>query len=377
MNPNQSFGQYDIIIVGGGLWGQLTLHFFKTFFPKTAIALIEQQPQLAHGKNWSCHTSDIPASLNNWYRSLPAKEWPGQTVQFKTYDRHLNNGYCTLKANDLSAKTMSVYADCIYLNFSESQLPAESNKAWIIDTKNRAAAASNGGFQKFVGLLLRTTAPHNVEEPIIMDARVPQKNGFRFFYSLPFSKQDLFIEDTRYSLTDNIEIEDYKKEILEYAEQKLKVKDYKIIETEVGCLPIPFHPQIQQQQVDKHIYLGAGAGLFQPVTGYSLPYAFEFLNLLLQSQGDLPRTFKHYLDWQKKIQQRQKMFYYLNRLLFLAADREKEYLCFERFYTFNEKRIERFYNGQFSKLDWLAMFSGRPPVSVIKAIKVTWDGVFA
>ena len=43
------------------------------------------------------------------------------------------------------------------------------------------------GFQKFVGLELRWNRPRSVKhEPVLMDACLPQQDGFRFMYLLPF-----------------------------------------------------------------------------------------------------------------------------------------------------------------------------------------------
>src|SRR3546814_5642751 len=55
------------------------------------------------------------------------------------------------------------------------------------------------GWQKSFGQELLIEGGHGLARPIIMDARVPQIDGYRFVYLLPFSPDRLFVEDTYYS----------------------------------------------------------------------------------------------------------------------------------------------------------------------------------
>src|SRR3546814_18600308 len=57
---------------------------------------------------------------------------------------------------------------------------------------------------------------HGLARPIIMDARVPQIDGYRFVYLLPFSPDRLFVEDTYYSDGPDIDADVLKARIGEY-----------------------------------------------------------------------------------------------------------------------------------------------------------------
>ena len=59
----------------------------------------------------------------------------------------------------------------------------------------------------------------------------------------------------------------------------------------------------------------------------------------------------------------------LGRMLFDAAEPEERYRVFERFYRLREPLIERFYAGNSSTADKLRILSGKPPVSVLAAIR--------
>ena len=64
----------------------------------------------------------------------------------------------------------------------------------------RAAAGRNSAAR-------RSTVPagHGLDRPIVMDATVDQADGYRFVYCLPFSPTELFVEDTYYSDTPDLD----------------------------------------------------------------------------------------------------------------------------------------------------------------------------
>ena len=67
--------------------------------------------------------------------------------------------------------------------------PACSTTAWAAPVSHSEVGPSRGraGYQKFVGLEIRTPQPHGMVRPLLMDARVAQIDGFRFVYVLPLA----------------------------------------------------------------------------------------------------------------------------------------------------------------------------------------------
>ena len=55
-------------------------------------------------------------------------------------------------------------------------------------------------------------------------------------------------------------------------------------------------------------------------------------------------------------------------MLFRAAPPRQRYKVLEHFYRLPEPTIARFYAGQLTAFDKMRILSGRPPVSVAKAI---------
>ena len=70
-----------------------------------------------------------------------------------------------------------------------------------------------------------------------MDATVAQNDGYRFIYCLPFSKNQILIEDTYYSDGLNFDQDKYNKRIDKYIEAN-NWTEHKVIRVEKGILPI-------------------------------------------------------------------------------------------------------------------------------------------
>src|SRR6185295_5109919 len=76
----------------------------------------------------------------------------------------------------------------------------------VIDARGpqRAERRAGTGFQKFVGLELLVRS-HAITRPILMDATVPQLDGFRFMYVLPLGPDRLLVEDTYFSTSPDLD----------------------------------------------------------------------------------------------------------------------------------------------------------------------------
>jgi lycopene beta-cyclase len=110
------------------------------------------------------------------------------------------------------------------------------------------------------------------------------------------------------------------------------------------------------------------AGLFHPLTSYSLPDAVRFAGWLAreaplgETMGAATRRYAR-AHWQRGRFDR-----LLARMLFRAADPPQRYRILERFYRLPEALIGRFYAGRSTIGDRLRILAGKPPVSVRRAI---------
>jgi lycopene beta-cyclase len=227
------------------------------------------------------------------------------------------------------------------------------------------------GYQKFLGLDLRLEAPHGEADPILMDGRVTQRGGLRFMYTLPWSANRIQLGEARYSDSPEVPREEFRKGILAYAERR----GWRIAEIEreeVGVLPAPLEGDWESLYGRATVpTAGVRAGLFHATTGYSLPYAVRFAEALAElERPDSPSVARLTREMSRRQWKRSGYFRLLNRMLFRAAEPEERIPMFQQFYRRPEGLIQRFYQGELRFTDHLRIMTGRPPISLFRAMNV-------
>lgn len=370
--------KFDLIILGGGLSGSLLFASLNRAFPNWKVLLCERSAQLCGDHTWSFHSSDLPEDLRPLVEPLVSQQWPAYEVQFPEFSRKLESTYASIRSQDLAGKieklagsNFTILKDTLVNHFNNSEVHTSKGvfvARYVIDCRGWTALTGPLGYQKFIGLEIQFKKPHGLEIPILKDARVEQTDGYRFVYSLPMTTTNILIEDTYYSNTPEINDDVIYGEILKYAERFGEVDS--IVHAEKGCLPLALSTQKTDEE---HITLGARSQFYQPVTGYSLPQTLQMLNQLLkqlganQSTESILKSQKEYLAG-KSFQWT--YFMWLNKMLFLAAEPHLRYQVLQRFYTLDEDLIHRFYRGELRTWDQLRILMGKPPVPVLKAMKV-------
>lgn len=227
------------------------------------------------------------------------------------------------------------------------------------------------GWQKFVGQALRLSAPHHLDRPVIMDARVDQHDGYRFVYALPTGPQEIFVEDTYYTDGPQLDVPAIRARIARYAAaQGWQVEA--VAHEETGVLPVVKSGDFGNFWPRNDIVARAGvrAGLFHPTTGYSLPMAVEFA---LALADNMPMDGATLATWARNraAQHWRNGGYYrlLDTMLFDAAPAEERYRIFERFYRLPEPLVMRFYAGRSSFADKIRILCGKPPVRIRAAMQ--------
>jgi len=220
--------------------------------------------------------------------------------------------------------------------------------------------------------MLQLEDPHDLRRPIIMDATVTQYDGYRFVYALPFSMDKLFIEDTYYSDTPDIDTSEATLRLEEYInEAGWNVRE--VIREESGALPV-----VMDGNLDKYwasgssrvAKIGARGGFFHSVTSYTLPDAVRNAIFIAEQNdfdGDRLNSVlrKHAEDhWSENSFYRK-----LNKMLFRASAPQERYKILERFYTLKPDLISRFYAGNSTVMDKAKILSGKPPIPITQAIK--------
>lgn len=376
---------YDLIFAGGGLAACLTAMRVAEARPDARIAIAEAQDRLAGDHFWSFHDTDVPPAVLEWLRPVIAHHWDGQRVRFPRRDRRLSTGYNSVTSERLADAVRALPNVEVMTNAAVASLDPDG--ATLNDQRRltgpvldaRGAAASphvTVGFQKFLGQWLRTQRPHGIDVPTIMDATVPQTDGYRFLYVLPLGPDLLHVEDTYYADGDEVPTETLREEIAAYAGRE-GWGAFSVEREEQGVLPIVLegdHEAYWRDQVaDGPAPLGMRALMFNQITGYSLPFAAELADAIANDAkaGLLsPAMLAGRIEAISRSAWESQSFYRaLNRMLFRAAAPELRYIVLQRHYGLSQPLIERFYAGRSTIRDKARILAGKPPVPITKAIR--------
>ncbi len=311
-----------------------------------------------------------------WLRPLLRREWPAYEVHFPTYSRVIATPVCTLSGQALGAALAGLTHSADIAEVAPDRLTLADGSAIhagvVLDGRGaRPSRAFRCGWQKFLGQELRLTAPHGLRHPILMDARVEQIDGFRFIYVLPFGPDRLLVEDTCYSDTPELSLPRARKEIAAYvAANGWHVAEQ--LSEETGVLPVVLDGDIGAfwSEVGPVPPLGMRAGLFHPVTGYSLPSAVALADAMAAALPARPAVLRGMIEARARATWQAQGFYrILNRMLFLAGSSDQRWRVFARFFALRRPLIERFFAGRSTTLDRMRLVSGRPPVPFFQALR--------
>jgi lycopene beta-cyclase len=371
--------RHDLIILGGGLAGGLAALALRQARPDLDIALVE--PGAIGGNHlWSFFDSDVAAADADLVAPLIGHRWPAYDVRFPGHRRRLDQPYRTIESEALDrAVRAALPAEQIVV---ARAVTATADGATLDDGRvlhGRAVLDTRGlvsappglacGWQKFAGQVLTIPAGHGLERPIVMDACVDQADGYRFVYCLPFSPTELFVEDTYYADEPDLDPARLAGRIAAYATaQGWSVK--RVARQESGVLPVVMGGDFDTfwPAADRLARGGVRAGLFHPLTSYSLPDAVRFAFWLAREAPLDERLGAATRALAKAHWQRGRFDRLLARMLFRAADPPQRYRVLERFYRLPEPLIGRFYAGRSTVGDRVRILAGKPPVPVKRAL---------
>ncbi len=371
----------DLILVGGGLANCLIALRLNQHRPDLNVLLLESEDALAGTHTWSFHGSDVsPTQLEN-LGELIGHSWNRTEIRFPDRQRTFTGTYHSIsseRVNEVVADRLGAQVVC-----GAHAAQVAPDRVELTDGRRFCAAGVIDGrghagndtlwvcYQKFLGRIVELEDPHGLSGPILMDATVEQRDGFRFIYVLPFSARRLLIEDTRYSDVARLDVDDCRLGIDRYID--IAGWRAKTIESEEqGVLPVVLGGDIDALwAADPGVpRTGMRAGLFNPTTGYSLPEAADCADAVAAmtnlSSTSLYRALRHRSE---RLWQRSRFLRLLNRMLFLAGPPEHRYRVLEHFYRLPQATIERLYAGRLTRPDRLRILSGRPPVPLLPALR--------
>lgn len=371
----------DIAILGGGLAGGLLALTLAEVRPESSLLLIERDQAFGGNHVWSCFDSDIAPEDERLIEALTVAKWEGYDVHFPGHSREIATPYRSmtgerldarlrevLPAEALMAATDVVSASAQGLTLSDG---STIRAGGVIDARGASGLPHlTGGWQKFMGHMLKLEAPHGLSRPVVMDARVEQTDGYRFVYCLPFNATEIFVEDTYYADTPDLDQPALRKRIARYADAR-GWRIASVSREETGVLPVVAGGDFEAfWKVGEPVArAGARAALIHPLTSYSLPDALRFARHIarlnnLSGAGLAKASY----EWSQEHWRKGRFYRMLANLLFSAALPQERYRILERFYRLPTGLIERFYSGRTSRGDAVRILAGRPPVPLGAAV---------
>ena len=371
----------DLVLCGGGLQNALIV---AALFaapgmlagpanprtpPRTALL---ERAAIGGNHTWCCYASDLSPAMLRQVEPLVSRRWDGYEVRFPGYRRSISTPYLMIASerlrqvvrNLLGARPDALvweHAPVARLEPGRALLEDGRQVAGqtVIDARGAHPHGDDCGFQKFYGEEVTLDSPHGLRRPLVMDATVPQQDGFRFMYVLPLSPRRALIEDTSFSDGPDLDVEQRRGGIAAWM-RRHGWRAESVIRTEQGVLPMPWRMPAPPSSADGGIVRGGyRGGWFHPGTGYSLPQAAELASLVATTPAT--RLCTAAIAARNHLQRRARFCCMLNRLLFQAYPPSARRNIFERFFRLPEPTIQRFFSMRLSGTDKVRLLCGRPP----------------
>ena len=374
--------QSPLIIVGGGLAGSFAALTLAERRPELPVLLLEAGETFGGNHTWSFFDSDVAPAMVPLVAALQPVRWARHRVHFATRERELDFGYNSLGAPALDALVRArLGTDAARTGVDVTRLETGGvvlrsgeriAASGVIDARGPEGAMPGLelGWQKFVGIEF-ASASSEPDCATVMDARLPQIDGYRFVYVLPLGPQRVLVEDTYYSNSAALDVARIAARVRELAaERGLAGAE---LRQETGILPILIggNPDIFWPADDPIARLGLRGGFFHATTGYSFGLALHLADALADFDGLFDSAaLAHWSRAQFQDHWRNSGFFrLLNRMLFHAARPDQRDRIFAHFYRLPAQVIQRFYAGRLTAMDRVRILSGKPPVPLGAALR--------
>lgn len=363
---------FDYALVGGGLQNGLIALALRARQPSSRIAMVERGDAPGGNHTWCFHAGDVHEA--SWIDPLVVTRWAGYDVAFPDVRRRLDEPYACVSsarlavhvARALDHRGSALLARTTALAVEPERVRVRTPDGGTRELTARAVIDARGpdraltgrtGWQNFLGQELRLAAPHGLERPMLMDALLPQRGGFRFMYVLPLAADRVLVEDTAYSDSPELDVAALRNSIASYVAARDWARS-EVVREETGSLPLPL--ACDPVSPAAPLVAGYGGGWFHPVTGYSFPIAARLAELVAGLAPD--QLFGEALAAHAREHDRQVRFALrLNRMLFRWFHPDQRFRVLERFYRLPAPVIRRFYALELTALDRARIVFGRPP----------------
>jgi lycopene beta-cyclase len=275
---------YDYIICGAGCAGlSLAYRLSAPQFSHLRILILDKTPKTQNDRTWS-----FWMSKDHIFDSIVFKRW--NKINFYGTNDLENQSihpyqYQMIRGIDFYEFTLSAIADCAHIDLQYESITAidPHDDLVIVETSSSTYQARyifNSiverfpedeqlfVWQHFKGWVIE--ASHDAFDSDLatfMDFRVDQGSDTRFVYVLPHSSKKALVEATIFSKS-IWESSDYDTMLKDYCEHYLKLTDYKILDDEIGAIPMTSGSFVGALH-KRVIPIGTLNGTVKPSSGYA------------------------------------------------------------------------------------------------------------
>ena len=351
--------EFDFVIIGGGCAG-LSLAYELEIHEKLknkTLAIVEPRDEYKRDKTWSfwrvtSHNFDdcVKKNWENFSINIPNKTnyllcegSPYQSIDSGLFYEKINS---KLSEN----KNISYFKDIGQINLKNS---------FIFNSVPSIKKDHRNLWQHFCGVEIESKSNFFDDEIFnLMDFDCDQRESVHFFYTLPYSKNTALVETTWLSKINDNSQKDYDKQIKDYIENQLNLKDYKIIYKEEGAIPL-FYP-IDKNEKNK-INIGTAGGMTRLSTGYTFLNIQEHSKYIRENIENISNIKKYKIS---------NKYQFLDEIFLRVLERHPEKMpdIFFKMFKASPKTVIKFLSNKSNFFEDLSIILRMPKLTFIKAL---------
>lgn len=290
----------DIVICGAGLAGMSLLYraMKSGLWKDQSVVVIDSALQSKDERIWSFWKRG-----ETYFDELIIKDWHHLVFYNNKVERkQLKTGdytYNSISSTDFFAHThsyLSLFSNITFVESSVDEVIKDQQQCRVITPlvayhstyvfnsiykKPQLRKGDHYFLQHFKGWRIKCKYNHPVlDEAYLMDFRASQVHGTTFFYTLPFSADELFVEYTLFSAT-VLPDKEYTTQLNAYITRVLGISSYEVLKEEFGVIPMTNH---QFKRFDGNIInIGTAGGDTRASTGYTFTNLQQTISHILYS----------------------------------------------------------------------------------------------
>ena len=351
--------EFDYIIIGGGCAG-LSLAYeleINNKLKEKSLAIIEHRDQYKRDKTWS-----FWKVFNHNFEDCVIKSWNNFTINTSEGSQELNSNkfpYQSIDSGKFYKKINTRLSNNSNISFFKNLSEINSFNSIIFNSIFEGEPDKSQLWQHFQGVEIET--PKDIFDDEIfnlMDFDCDQRESVHFFYTLPYSKNTALVETTWLSKINDNSQKDYDKQIRDYIENHLNLKDYNIIYKEEGAIPL-FYP-IDKNERNK-INIGTAGGMTRLSTGYTFLNIQEHSKYIRENIENISNVKKYKIS---------NKYQFLDEIFLRVVERHPEKMAdiFFKMFKASPKTVIKFLSNKSNFLEDLSIILRMPKLTFIKAL---------